>query len=311
MAASVQPLRPNLIKTGLQIEKRIELRVLANPLPGYMWWARLEAIASLGGTTITNIFGNGYEDSPGDVMFVRTASTSDCFRGLVSVLAADDAEGGIPAEVIDDVDVLGLEGWQADFAKFCWVRDESTSAILGRDFIDFDDWHLERIYGQAGALSDLYRKRERAANPVFYDSFWRLCGDRHAVGALTDRKFPDIVRQLNLIGRPYFWDALLSKVHDLAVKAKFEAEVQAKKRALELAPIRAYAQRAIYQKIGGSLAGIGNALRFNGIVDYVESYLKRTDKYPVGRHTVLYSSTIRNNRVQAPRSTLEVQFPDE
>ena len=130
--------------------------------------------------------------------------------------------------------------------------------------------------------------------------------------ALRDQKLPDILRQLNLIGHPDFWDALLSKVHDLAVQAKFEAEVQAQKRALELAPIRAYAQGAIYQKkFGGSLAGIGNALSFNGIVDYVESYLKRTGKYPVGRHTVLYSSTIRNDRVQAPTSTLEVQFPDE
>jgi len=292
-------------------EKRIELQVLANPAPGYLWWARLEAIASLGGTTITNIFGNGYEDSPGDVMFVRTASTSDCFRGLVSVLAADDAEGGIPAEVIDDVRVLGLEGWQADFATFCWVRDESTFAILGRDFVDFDDWHVERIYEKAGILSDLYRKRNRVANPVFYDSFKRLYEDPGAVGALRDQKLPDIVRQLNLIGHPDFWNALLSKVHDLAVQAKFEAEVQAKKRALELAPIRAYAHRAFYQKIGGHLAGIGNALRFNGIVDYVESYLKRTGKYPIGRHTVLYSSTISNNRVQAPKSTLEVQFPDE
>ena len=117
-------------------EKRIELRVLANPLPGYMWWARLEAVGSPRGTTVTNIASNPWEDSPGDVMFVKTANTSDCFRGLVSVLAADDAEGGIPAEVIDDVDVLGLEGWQADFAKFCWVRDEFTFPILGPDFIE-------------------------------------------------------------------------------------------------------------------------------------------------------------------------------
>jgi len=131
------------------------------------------------------------------------------------------------------------------------------------------------------------------------------------VRALRDQKLPDILRQFKLIGHPDFWDSLLSKVHDLAVQAKFEAEVQAKKRALELAPIRAYARRAIYRKLGGSLAGIGNALRFNGIVDYVESHLKRTGKYPVGRHTVLYSSTISNNRVQAPKSTLEVQFPDE
>ena len=198
-----------------------------------------------------------------------------------------------------------------DFAKFCWVRDESTFPILGPDFIDFDDWHLERIYEKAGALSDLYRKRNRVANPIFYDSFWRLYEDRAAVRALRDQKLPDILRQFKLIGHPDFWDSLLSKVHDLAVQAKFEAEVQAKKRALELAPIRAYARRAIYRKLGGSLAGIGNALRFNGIVDYVESHLKRTGKYPVGRHRVLYSSTIGNNRVQAPTSTLEVQFPDE
>jgi hypothetical protein len=219
--------------------------------------------------------------------------------------------GGIPAEVIDEVRVLGLEGWRADFAKFCWVRDESAYAVLGRDFVDFDDWHLKRIYRRAGTLSDLYKDKNRVANPVFYDSFWRLCEDRDAVEALRKQKLPEIVQYLDLMGRPDFWDTLLTKVHDLAVEAHFEAEIKARKRALELAPIRAYAQRALYQKVGGPLPGIGNGLRFNGIVDYVESYLKRTGKYPVGRHTVLYSSTIVNNRVQPATSRLDVQFPNE
>ena len=292
-------------------KKRIELRVLANPAPGSMWWSRLEAVASPRGTTITNTVGEGWEASAGDVMFVRTASTSDCFRGLISVLAADDAEGGIPAGVIDEVRVVGLEGWQADFAKFCWVRDESAFAILGRDFVDFDDWHLERIYRQSGTLSDLYKERNRVTNPVFYDSFWRLCEDRDAVEALRDQQLAEIVGHLDLMGHPDFWDALLAKVHDLAVEAESEAELQAKKRALQLGSIRAYAQRALYQKVAGPLSDIGNRLRFNGIVDYIEAHLTRTGKYPVGRHTVLYSNGIINNRVQPPTNTLEVQFSDE
>ena len=292
------------------IEKRIELAVLTSNAPGSMWWSRLEAVASPRGTTITDIVGDGWEDSPGEVMLVRTASTSDCFRGLVSVLAADDTEGGIPANVIDEVRVLGLEGWQADFAKFCWVRDD-TFALLGRDFVDFDDWHLERIYSQAGALSDLYKVREKAANPVFHGSFWQLHEDRDETEEFAHQKLPDIVRSLNLTGRPDFWEALLLKVHDLAVQRRSEAEAAAKRRALELAPIRAYAQRANYQRVGGAWAGLGNALIRNGIIEYIESYLKRTGKYPAGRHTVSYSGGITNNRVQPSKRTLEVQFPDK
>ena len=117
--------------------KRIELAVLANTAPGSTWWSRLEVVASRGATTITNIVGEGCEDSPGEVTLVRTASTSDCFRGLVSLLTADDAEGGIPAAVIGEVRVVGLEGWKADFSMFCWVRDGDNFPPLGRDFVRF------------------------------------------------------------------------------------------------------------------------------------------------------------------------------
>ena len=106
--------------------KRIELAVSANTAPGFMWWSRLEGVASRGGTTITNIVGKGWKDPPGEVMLVRTANTSDCFRGLVSLLTADDAEGGIPAEVIEEVRVFGLvrDGVLSQHAVLPW-EDEA------------------------------------------------------------------------------------------------------------------------------------------------------------------------------------------
>jgi hypothetical protein len=293
-------------------EERIELAVSSSFAPGLTWWSRLEAVASGGVTTITDTVGEGWEDSPGEVRSVRTASTSDCFRGLVSLLTADDAEGGIPVGVIDDVRVFGLEGWKADFAKFCWVRDEENFPLLGRDFVDFDDWHLEHLFKQAGALSDLYKIRNKVAKPAFYDSFWRLVReDRDDVEALADRKLSDIVKYLNLLGRPDFWDAMVITVHDLAERARSDAETANKRREAQLAPIRAYAERAQYQQISGPMQGLGNALISNGIVEYVEAYLKQTAKYPVGRHTVLCSSGISGNRALPRTRAVEVDFPEE
>ena len=293
-------------------EKRIELAMLANPAPGLRLWSRLEAVASGGVTTITDTVGEGWEDSPGEVILAKSASTSDCFRGLVSLLTAENAEGGIPARVIDDVRVFGLEGWRADFAKFCWVRDEDNFTLLGRDFVDFDDWHLERIYSQAGALSDLYRTRNRVAKPAFYDSFWRLVSeDLDDVEALAGRKLSDIVQHLNLLGRPDFWDAMVITVHDLAERARSEAETAKKRREAQLAPIRAYAERTRYLKMSGPMHGLGNALIFNGIVEYIEAYLKQTGKYPVGRHTVLCSSDFSGNRALPRTRAVEVDFPEE
>jgi len=111
--------------------KRIELAVSANTAPGFMWWSRLEGVASRGGTTITNIVGKGWKDPPGEVMLVRTANTSDCFRGLVSLLTADDAEGGIPAEVIEEVRVFGLvrDGVLSQHAVLPWEDGEEYRSL--------------------------------------------------------------------------------------------------------------------------------------------------------------------------------------
>ena len=111
--------------------KRIELAVSANTAPGFMRWSRLEGVASRGGTTITNIVGKGWKDPPGEVMLVRTANTSDCFRGLVSLLTADDAECGIPAEVIEEVRVFGLvrDGVLSQHAVLPWEDGEEYRSL--------------------------------------------------------------------------------------------------------------------------------------------------------------------------------------
>jgi hypothetical protein len=93
---------------------------------------------------------------------------------------------------------------------------------------------------------------------------------------LADKRLSEIVRCLDLTGRPDFWAALTAKVHDLAEQARAEAEAAAKKRATELAPIRAYADRATWQRFGGAMSGIGNGRRRNGIIEYIEAYLKNT-----------------------------------
>jgi hypothetical protein len=295
-------------------DHEIELSVMSNDAPGRMWWSRVTAVATSAGTTVTDTVADNPQYSWPEVMLVRTTPEPDCFRGLVSVLA-DDADGGIPASVIDDVCAFGLEGWRADFAKFCWVRDYQDYPLLGRDFVDFDDWHLEHIYQQAGALSDLYKPRKKALRPSFHDAFWQMRGDCGDIEALANKRLSQIAQGLNLTGQSDFWATLVGRVHDLATQARSEEEAAAKKLAAERAPILAYADHAIWQRVsgGGALGwSLGNGLRRSGIVEYIQSYLKSTGTYPVGRHTVPYFSRIENfSRPSPPIATVEVQFPEE
>jgi hypothetical protein len=292
-------------------EVRMKLSVVFNGAPGGQWWAQLEAVSSGEGTTLTDTGGEGRLGDNGEVYLVRHESSSDCFRALVSALTAEDAEGGIPAAALGEVIVEGLTGWRADFAQFCWVRDDDFQP-LGRLFADFDDWHLQRIYGLAGALTDLYKSSFKAQNPEFYESFWRLVNeDEDEVDGLTGKTLADIVGHLDLSGRADFWDQLLCKVHDLAEGARAEADSAAEARAAYLSPIQAYAKRAVYQRVGGVLPGMGNAIRFNAVVEYVETCIRRTGEYPVGKHTVKHSSTIQNGRAGPPTNSMEVHFPDE
>jgi hypothetical protein len=293
--------------------RRIELYVMADYPPGSYSWSRVEAAASTSdGTTVTYICGD-QNDKKGQVLYAVKEETSDCFRGLVSALTDDDAEGGIDASALDHVKVTWLDGWKADFAKFCWVCDSEFDAPLALDFIGFDDWHLEQLYAHACHLSDLYKSREKAWSPAFYDSYWRLRDDRDQVDDLREKTLPEIVRHMGLDGRCDFWEVMVSAVHSMANRVRSERKAADEKRAIELAPILAFAKRAHYPRVGGALAGIGNGLRSKGVVEYVESYMKRTGRYPTGPHIVPYQTGLSSagSRTSPPTSTMEVLFPND
>jgi hypothetical protein len=288
--------------------QRIQLRVMMSYLPGSTWWSQVDATSTPNGTVVTHS-GGDWQDPVGQINYVTKKDDRDCFRALVSALTSDQAQGGIPADALVYVDVRGVDGWKADFAEFCWVRDEQFSAQYARDFVGFDDWHLAQLYAQARQLSDLYRPREKALSATFHATWHELREDRDQLEQLREKTFAQIVDYLSLGGREDFWNAMIDSVHRMAETARSRRRSAEESRAEELAPIREFAKRAHYPDAGGG-STIGNALRFNGLVEYIESYFKQTGRYPAGRHIVPYKSSLSSGGRSPATSKMEVLFPN-